>query len=67
MVELVTIINFIVIIIIIIIIIQNWSVMKGCEKDRFTPCKSEDPSPTIPTYRKKEEKKKNSRRYKDTS
>ena len=25
-------------------------------RERFTPDQSEDPSPTIPTYRKKEEK-----------
>ena len=32
--------------------------------ERLTPYQSEDPSPTVPTYRKKEEKGKNSRRHK---
>ena len=48
-------------IIIIIIIIKKG---QQCEAGRewYTPYKSEDPSPTIPTYRQKEEKGKESRR-----
>ena len=55
--------NLIIIIIIIIIIITN---KKGqqCKAGRewYTPYQSEDPSPTIPTYRQNEEKGKESRR-----
>ena len=48
-------------IIIIIIIIKKG---RQCKADRewWTPYQSEDPSPTIPTYRQKEEKEKKSRR-----
>ena len=38
--------------IIIIIIKKDWQ----CKAGRSTPCQSEDPSPTLPTYRGKEEK-----------
>ena len=45
----------------IIIIIKK---SKQCKAGRewYTPYQSEDPSPTIPTYRQKEEKGKESRR-----
>ena len=45
--------------IIIIIILQG----RQCKAERewYTPYQSEDPSPTIPTYRQKEEKGKKSR------
>ena len=47
--------NCIIIIIIIIIIIQkNWQCKAG--RGRLTPYQSKDPSPTLPTYRGKEEK-----------
>ena len=41
-------------IIVIIIIKQGWQCKAG--RQRFTPYQSEDPSPTIPTHRMKEEK-----------
>ena len=44
------------IIIIIIIIIKKGRQCKA-ERDWYTPYQSEDPSPTIPTYRQKEEKR----------
>ena len=43
-----------IIIIIIIIIKKDWQ-CKGV-RGRLTPYQSEDPSPTLPTYREKEEK-----------
>ena len=46
---------FIIIIIIIIIIIKKGQLCKA-EREWCTPYQSEDPSPTIPTYRQKEEK-----------
>ena len=46
--------NVVVIIIIIIIIKKNWQCK--AERGRLTPYQSEDPSPTLPTYRGKEEK-----------
>ena len=46
--------------IIIIIIIKKGRQMG--EREWNTPYQSEDPSPTIPTYRQKEEKGKESRR-----
>ena len=49
-------------IIIIIIIKRGWQCKAGIE--RLTPYQSEDPNPTTPTHRKKEEKGKNSRRQK---
>ena len=49
------------IIIIIIIIIKNGQQCKA-GKEWYTPYQSEDPSSTIPTYRQKEEKGKESRR-----
>ena len=38
---------------------------RQCKAGRewLTPYQSEDPNPTVPTYRKKEEKGKNSRRH----
>ena len=42
--------------IIIIIIIKKGRQCKA-ERDWYTPYQSEDPSPTIPTYRQKEEKR----------
>ena len=47
--------NFIIIIVIIIIIIiqKDWQFKAG--RGRLTPYQSEDPSPTLPTYRGKEE------------
>ena len=39
---------------IIIIIIKDWQCKDG--RGRLTPYLSEDPSPTLPTYRGKEEK-----------
>ena len=36
--------------------------MQGWEREWYTPYQSEDPSPTIPTFRQEEEKMKNSRR-----
>ena len=45
----------IIIIIIIIIIIKKGREYKA-ERERFTPYQSNDPSPTVPTYRKKDEK-----------
>ena len=42
------------IIIIIIIIKRDWQCK--AERGRLTPYQSEDPSPTLPTYRGKEEK-----------
>ena len=44
------------IIIIIIIIKRGWQCKAG--RERSTPYQSEDPNPTTPTHRKKEEKKK---------
>ena len=41
---------------IIIIIIKDWRCKAG--RGRLTPYQSEDPSPTLPTYRGKEEKAK---------
>ena len=42
----------------IIIIVTNIKRDRQCQagRDRFTPYQSEDPSPTIPTYRKIEQK-----------
>ena len=40
--------------IIIIIIKRGWQCKAG--KERLTPYQSEDPNPTTPTHRKKEEK-----------
>ena len=55
--------GFVAIIIIIIIIIKRGRQCKADrESDNYTPYQSEDPSPTIPTSRQKEEKGKNSRR-----
>ena len=48
-------------IIIIIIIIKKGQQCKA-GREWYTPYQSEDPSPTIPTYRQKEEKGKESRR-----
>ena len=45
----------------IIIIIRKGRQCKA-EREWYTPYQSEDPSPTIPTYRQKEEKRKKSRR-----
>ena len=50
-----------IIIIIIIIIIKIGQQCKA-GRERYTPYQSEDPSPTIPTYRQKEEEGKESRR-----
>ena len=50
-----------IIIIIIIIIIKKGQQSKA-GREWYTPYQSEDPSPTIPTYRQKEEKGKKSRR-----
>ena len=52
-----------IIIIIIIILILLLKKRRQCKAERewYTPYQSEDPSPTIPTYRQKEEKGKNSR------
>ena len=47
--------------VIIIIIIKKGQQCKA-EREWYTPYQSEDPSPTIPTYRQKEEKGKRSRR-----
>ena len=44
----------VIIIIIIIIIKKYWQCKAG--RGRLTPYQSEDPSPTLPTYRGKEEK-----------
>ena len=44
----------IIIIIIIIIIKRGWQRKAG--RERLTPYQSEDPNPTTPTHRKKEEK-----------
>ena len=44
----------IIIIIIIIIVKKDWQCKAG--RGRLTPSQSEDPSPTLPTYRGKEEK-----------
>ena len=41
-------------VIIIIIIIKDWQCKAG--RGRLPPYQSEDPSPTLPTYRGKEEK-----------
>ena len=49
-------------IIIIIIIKKGWQCKAGIE--RLTPYQSEDPNPTTPTHRMKEEKRKNSRKQK---
>ena len=46
---------------IIIIIIKKGRQCKA-EREWYTPYQSEDPSPTTPTYRQKEEKGKKSRR-----
>ena len=46
---------------IIIIIIKKGQQCKA-EREWYTPYQSEDPSPTMPTYRQKEEKGKESRR-----
>ena len=48
------------IIIIIIIIKKGWE--SKAEREWYTPYQSKDLSPTIPTYRQKEEKEKKSRR-----
>ena len=48
-------------IIIIIIIIEKGRQYKA-EREWYTPYQSEDPSPTIPTYRQKEKKGEKSRR-----
>ena len=52
---LVTSIEYFIIIIIIIIIIRKYLQCKA-GRGRLTPYQSEDPSPTLPTYRGKEEK-----------
>ena len=52
---------YVIIIIIIIIIIKKGRQCKA-EREWYTPYQSEDPSPTIQTYRQKEEKGKESRR-----
>ena len=49
-------------IVIIIIIIFKKDRQCKAEREWYTPYQSEDPSPTIPTYRQKEEKGKKSRR-----
>ena len=49
------------IILIIIIIIKKGQQCKA-GREWYTPYQSKDPSPTIPTYRQKEEKGKESRR-----
>ena len=41
-------------VIIIIIIKKDWQCKAG--RGRLSPYQSEDPSPTLPTYRRKEEK-----------
>ena len=46
--------NFHMVSIIIIIIKKDWQCKAG--RGRLTPYQSEDPSPTLPTYRRKEEK-----------
>ena len=46
--------NVFIIIIIIIIIKKDWQCKAG--RGRLPPYQSEDPSPTLPTYRGKEEK-----------
>ena len=51
-----------IIIIIIIVIIIKRGRQRKAEREWYTPYQSEDPSPTIPSYRQKEEKGKNSRR-----
>ena len=43
-------------VIIIIIIKRGWQCKAG--RERLTPYQSEDPNPTTPTHRKKEEKEK---------
>ena len=55
---------FVIITIIIIIIIIKRGPQCKAERDWYTPYQSKDPSPTIPTYRQIEEKRKNSRRQK---
>ena len=47
-------INIAIIIIIIIIIKKGWQCEAG--RERLTPYQSEDPNPTTPTHRMKEEK-----------
>ena len=47
---------------IIIIIIIKKGQQCNARREWYTPYQSEDPSPTIPTYRQKEEKGKESRR-----
>ena len=42
------------------VILQNVWRQCNAESERLAPYQSEDPSPTIPTHRKKEEKGKNS-------
>ena len=49
--------------IVIIVIIKIGRQCKA-EREWYTPYQSEDPSPTIPTYRQKEEKGKKSRKLK---
>ena len=49
-----SVISLIMIIIIIIIIKRDWQCKAG--RERLTPYQFEDPSPTLPTYRGKEEK-----------
>ena len=49
-------------IIIIIIILKKVDRQCKAEREWYTPYQSEDPSPTIPIYRQKEEKGKKSRR-----
>ena len=46
----------------IIIIIIKKGQQRKAGREWYTPYQSEDPSPTIPTYRQKEEKGKESRR-----
>ena len=45
---------FLLLIIIIIIIQKDWQCKAG--RERLTPYQSKDPSPTLPTYKGKEEK-----------
>ena len=56
------IIIIIIIVIIIIIIINKRGRQCKAEREWYTPYQSEDPSPTIPTYRQKEGKGQKSRR-----
>ena len=45
-----------------LLLLKKVSSARPGESDNYTPYQSEDPSPTIPTYRQKEEKGKESRR-----